>query len=151
MHSSACTSRDMEQTATTGNGGEHGLAVVHRAARYAVGHDLTGAGITTGGGRGGIGHFLRSTPASTTSTAPGDRGLFTRSARSTHCFTYIVHSIYRPSQLPVALFNGQYPLAARYVQYECYEATATQTARSETRKLARGRPARCPATWGIWP
>jgi hypothetical protein len=29
----------------------------------------------------------------------------------------------------------------RYVQYECYETTA----RSETRKLARVRPARCPA------
>jgi hypothetical protein len=34
----------------------------------------------------------------------------------------------------------------RYVQYECYETTA----RSETRKLARVRPARCPA-WRMWP
>jgi hypothetical protein len=39
----------------------------------------------------------------------------------------------------------QRPKPVRYVQYECYEATA----RSETRKFARVRPARCPA-WGIW-
>jgi hypothetical protein len=56
------------------------------------------------------------------------------SASSSHirqCFTYI-GSPNSPIQ--------------RYVQYECYETTA----RSETRKLARVRPARCPA-WGIWP
>jgi hypothetical protein len=54
-----------------------------------------------------------------------------------HCFTYI------------GLPNGpiQRPKPVRYAQCECYEATA----RSETtRKLARVRPARCPA-WGIWP
>jgi hypothetical protein len=42
--------------------------------------------------------------------------------------------VYRPSQRPYST-----------AQYECYEITA----RSETRKLARVRPARCPA-WGIW-
>jgi hypothetical protein len=48
-----------------------------------------------------------------------------------HCFTYIGSP------------NGpvQRPNPVRYVQYECYETTA----RSETRKLARVRPARCPA------
>jgi hypothetical protein len=35
---------------------------------------------------------------------------------------------------------------SRYVQCECCKTTA----RSETRKLARVGPARCPA-WGIWP
>jgi hypothetical protein len=57
-------------------------------------------------------------------------------ACSRHCFTYIGSTngpIHRPN--PV-----------RYVQYGCYETTA----RSETRKLARVRPARCPA-WRIWP
>jgi hypothetical protein len=52
-----------------------------------------------------------------------------------HCFAYL-----GPPNGPV-----QRPKPFRYVQYECYETTA----RSETRKLARVRPARCPA-WGIW-
>jgi hypothetical protein len=53
-----------------------------------------------------------------------------------HCFTYIGSP------------NGpiQRPNPVRYVQYECYETTA----RSETRKLTRVRPARCPA-WRTWP
>jgi hypothetical protein len=56
-----------------------------------------------------------------------------RRAGGRHCFTYIGYP------------NGpiQRPKPVRYVQYECYETTA----RSETRKLARVRPARCPA-WG---
>jgi hypothetical protein len=56
--------------------------------------------------------------------------------RVRHCFTYL-----GPPNGPI-----QRPKPVRYVQYECYETTA----RSETRKLARVRPARCPA-WGIWP
>jgi hypothetical protein len=62
--------------------------------------------------------------------------LSTTGSRSRHCFTYIGSP------------NGpiQRPNPVRYVQYEYCEATA----RSETRELARVRPARCPA-WGIWP
>jgi hypothetical protein len=50
-----------------------------------------------------------------------------------HCFAYI-----GPPNGPIQRQNP-----VRYVQYEykCYGATA----RSETRKLARVRPARCPA------
>jgi hypothetical protein len=53
-----------------------------------------------------------------------------------YCFTYIGSP------------NGpiQRPNPVRYVQCECHETTA----RSEIRKLARVRPARCPA-WRIWP
>jgi hypothetical protein len=53
-----------------------------------------------------------------------------------HCFTYI-----GSPNGPIQRSNP-----VRYVQYECYETTA----RSETRKLACVRPARCPA-WRIWP
>jgi hypothetical protein len=51
-----------------------------------------------------------------------------------HCFAYI-----GPLNGPV-----QRPKPVRYFQYECYEASA----RYETRKLARVRPARCPTPWG---
>jgi hypothetical protein len=51
-----------------------------------------------------------------------------------HCFTYI-GSPHGPIQRPKPV---------RYAQCGCYEITA----RSETQKLARVRPARCPA-WGL--
>jgi hypothetical protein len=49
---------------------------------------------------------------------------------------YVTYMVYRLSQRPYPRTNP-----VRYVQYECYETTAG----SETRKLARVRPARCPA------
>jgi hypothetical protein len=56
----------------------------------------------------------------------------------------ITYHVYRNRYIVYIDFpNGpiQRTTPVRYVQYECYEATA----RSETRKLARVRPARCPA------
>jgi hypothetical protein len=70
------------------------------------------------------------------STTPNSALLQTLHYSNRHCFTYIGSP------------NGpiQRPNPVRYVQYKRYETTA----RSETRKLARARPARCPA-WRIWP
>jgi hypothetical protein len=61
-----------------------------------------------------------------------------------HMHTLSLFYVYRPSQRP-CLSNGQNPLGMSNTN-AIYETTA----RSETRKLARVRPARCPAC-GIWP